>query len=293
MIFDDLFTEYINLNQGLQTDYELYNKKLRFNKYIKPFIGSMSLSYIKYKDCQLIVNNVLNEFNLAPKTAKNINAVVQTVFNYAIMNEYTDKNPATLVKIPKFDNKYHLNISKEQIKDLVDSILAFDNPLYKDIFIFALHGRRKTEILSMTWSQVNFETITYSIPAQKNKSRKNDLHEMTPLLLNMLKARYSKAKEINASKKDDYIFISPATDTCLKDIRKPFAKLKEIACLTNFRFHDFRHLLATYTLNSKKLPIEYISQALGHSSIEVTQRYITKDSLISKIVCEELLNDFI
>ena len=40
------------------------------------------------------------------------------------------------------------------------------------------------------------------------------------------------------------------------------------------------------------MPIEHISQALGHSSIEVTQKYITKDSQISKNVCETLLKDF-
>jgi integrase len=225
---------------------------------------------------------------LSPKTAKNVNAVIQTIFNYAIKNEYTEKNPATHVIIPKFDNKYNITLTTEQIKDLITNIINFDNPMYKLIFIFALHGRRKNEILKMQYYQLDLDADVYFIPPQKNKAKKYDIHEMTPLLLSELSV-YLKSKP--NIKKNDYLFFNEDTNNHIKDVRRPFEKLKKLSNISNMRFHDFRHLLGTESVK-KGVPIEHISQALGHSSIEVTQRYITKDSSISSKVVKEFLDPY-
>ena len=42
-------------------------------------------------------------------------------------------------------------------------------------------------------------------------------------------------------------------------------------------------------INQCQLPIEAVSHTLGHSSIEVTQRYVTKNSKTSK----ESVNNFL
>jgi integrase len=292
MTFHELFNEYLELHRTIQTPHEILNKQNRYDKHIFPVIGLKSLQDIRYKDCQQIVNNAIDVHELQPKTAKNIIAVVQTIFNYAIRNEYTEKNPSVHVIIPKFDNKYNINLTPIQIKSLVDNIFSFENELYRDIFIFALSGRRKSEILSITWKQIDLEMRVYHIPPSKNKSRKHDIHMMTDELHLMLSKRLANAKLSNKSNSEDFVFISPQTNTRLQDIKRPFARLKRLSKITSFRFHDFRHLIATYTLNNKKLPIEHISQALGHSSIEVTQKYITKDYSISKTVVDSFLSDF-
>lgn len=292
MIFTDLFNEYIEMFEDIQSDSEIVNKKNRYKNHIKSFIGDMDIEDIKFKHCQEIVNNVIKVKELSPKTAKNVNAVVQTIFNYAIKNEYTEKNPANYVIIPKFDNKYNITLKTKEIKSLVDSVLSFENPIYRLIFIFALHGRRKNEILKMQWYQVDLALKNYSIPAQKNKSRKHDVHEMTPLLYGELVHYYkSQIEEKGKLLSKDYLFVNPDTNLYFKDIRRPFKRLRELAGIDNMRFHDFRHILGTESIR-KKIPIEHISQALGHSSIEVTQRYITKDSKISNQVVSNFLKDY-
>lgn len=289
MIFKTLFDEYINIFKDIQSNSEIVNKNNRFKNHIEPIIGTMEIESIKFKHCQQIVNNIIKVKELSPKTAKNVNAVVQTIFNYAIKNEYTEKNPANYVIIPKFDNKYNIDLSSEQIKSLIDNILTFENDMYRLIFIFALHGRRKSEILKMQYYQLDLTNDIYTIPPQKNKSRKYDSHEMTPLLASELHS-YLKTKE-NIQQKD-YLFLNENTNTYFKDIRKPFNQLKDLSNISKMRFHDFRHLLGTESIK-KGVPIEHISQALGHSSIEVTQRYITKDAKISKKVVSSLLDTFI
>lgn len=292
MTYNQLFKEYLEIKSPLQSDHETVNKKNRHANHISPVIGKLELEDIKYKHCQEIVNNAIYVKDLSPKTAKNILAVIKTVLTYAVRNEYIEKNVSDFVDLPKFDNKYNIEITTEQIKSLVDNILDFENEFYRDIFIVALHGRRKSEVLSMQWYQVDFDTKIYHIPPQKNKARKYDIHAMTPLLYNTLQKRYLEAKNNGLNKDSDYVFISEKTGTRLQDIKRPFQKLKDLSGISRFRFHDFRHLLATYTLNNKKLPIEHISQALGHSSIEVTQKYLTKDPIISANVVNSMLEDF-
>lgn len=288
MTFENLFNEYIEVFKDIHSQAETVNKKNRYENHIRPIIGVLDIDSIKFKDCQKIVNNCIKVKELSPKTAKNVNAVVQTVFNYAIKNEYTEKNPANYVIIPKFDNKYNIDLNNTQIKSLVDNILNYDNDLYRLIFIFALHGRRKNEILTMQFYQLDLDNNIYFIPPQKNKARKYDSHEMTPLLSSALK-EYLQSKEL---KQNDYLFFNEDTNNHIKDIRRPFKKLKDISNITKMRFHDFRHLLGTESIK-KGIPIEHISQALGHSSIEVTQRYITKDSKISCDVVEQVFRDYI
>lgn len=286
--FHNLFMEYIEMFKGIQSDSEIANKLNRYKNHIQPIFRGMNIEDIKFKHCQDVCNSIIKVKELSPKTAKNVNAVIQAVYNYAIKNDYTEKNPASHTIIPKFDNKYNIELNTQQIKDLVQEILDFDNPTYRLIFIFALHGRRKSEILKMQYFQIDMETLTYSIPAQKNKSRKHDVHEMTPLLYAEL-LQYLKFKQ--NIKQQDYLFVNENTNNYFKDIKRPFNKLKQLAGISKMRFHDFRHLLGTESIK-KGVPIEHISQALGHSSIEVTQRYITKDSSISNKVVTSLLDTF-
>ncbi len=291
MTFEQLFLEYIELSEFMQSEHEIRNKKNRYDNHIKPFLSVKQIQDIKYKDVQMLLNTLIHKKELSVKTAKNVMGIVQVCFNYAIKNDYIDKNPCTNLVYPKYDNKYDINVSKDDIKSLIDSIFAFENQDYKDIFLVALHGRRKNEILTMQWSQIDLDLKVYNIPPQKNKARKYDYHKMTEELYQMFSRRYNEAKKHGFIKQSDFVFTNPNTLTRYKDVSRAFKKLKTFAGIKKMRFHDFRHILGTYAI-AKKVPIEHISQALGHSSIEVTQKYITRDSSISKNVIDSFLSDF-
>lgn len=288
LTFNELFKEYCLLYKNtlsLQT----YNTKVSYyNKHFKEKYGNNIITDFKFKDAQLFVNELL-EKGLKPKTVKNIVNDFKVLFNYAIKNEYINKNPFQYVEIPKFDNRVYFDFTEEEIKRFIRTVLNYPDQKFRGIFIFLLHGRRLNEVLSLTWENVDFENEVYFIPPQINKARRFMTYQMTSLLKDILQ-RQKILNQIQCSK-SPYVFPSSVTCRKIQDIRKQFKKLLKLAKIDKkMRIHDIRHLVASYSINYLGLSVEEVSYTLGHTSIEITQRYINPRAEISKKVVEKILN---
>lgn len=85
-----------------------------------------------------------------------------------------------------------------------------------------------------------------------------------------------------------YVFTNPFTKTRYKDLRGAWLRFLKKYNLPVIRLHDIRHLLGTYSINFLSLPIEHVSFALGHTNIEITQKYITVKPEIAKEVVSKI-----
>ncbi len=285
---DDLFIEYIELVAPLQSHHTIVSKKSAYKKHIKDRFGASLIDDLKYKDFQLFINDLLKS-GLKPKTVKNIKDLLQVIYKMGVRLEYISYNPLLSVELPKFDNKMHFNYPLEYQKRFINAILTFDEPIYSDIFIFLLHGRRLNEVLSLEWSMIDLDQKIYFIPAKINKAKRNMQYKMTDRLYLIL---YERFVDIVASggSLEGYIFKNPRTDTKFVDLRKPWKRLLKKANLPHCRIHDIRHLIGTYSINHLEIPIEKVSHTLGHTSIEVTQKYITMNPETAKDVIENLID---
>ena len=73
-------------------------------------------------------------------------------------------------------------------------------------------------------------------------------------------------------------------------MRKRFKKLLRLAQIDKkMRIHDIRHLVASYSINYLGLSIEEVSYTLGHTSIEITQRYVNPRAEISARVVNKII----
>ncbi len=290
---NDLFNEYIELIELLQSNQTIRSKKGYYRKHIKELYGDRFINDLKYKDFQILINNLLKS-GLKPKTVKNIKDLLQVVYKMAIKLEYTTFNPLLGVELPKFDNKRYFSFSLEHQQKLIKAILNFDEPIYKDIFLFLLHGRRLNEVLSIDWSMIDLFNKVYFIPAKINKAKRNMIYKMTDELYQMFINNYEKAKiEQNISVPIGYVFINPKTGKKFVDLRKPWKRLLKTENLPYTKIHDIRHLIGTYCINYLEIPIEKVSHTLGHTSIEITQKYITVNPDTARDVCSSILNSVI
>ena len=288
MLLNDISKQYFDIVKLLQSEHTYKTNIAYYNKHIKDTLGAKDIKDITYLDIQLFVNSLLSrEYKV--KTVKNILSIIKTIFKFSLKMNYVKNNPSLDIELPKFDNTRYFNFSLDLQKDFIKALIEYDEPIYCDIFFFLLHGRRKNEVLSLVFEMIDFNQKLYYIPAKINKAKRNMSYMMTDELYNRLYKYYLIAcVNQNTKYPKGYIFINSNTNNRYKDLRKAWQRFLKRYNLPYIRLHDIRHLIGTYSINFLNLPIEHISYALGHTNIEITQKYITVKPEISKNVINKI-----
>lgn len=278
--FNELYKEYIKSVKNILAESTISTKVYYYDKHIKPKVGDKLVTNLETSDFQDIVNTVLESISpqtkklYAPQTAEHINKVSSSILTYATdIKKIIDNNVATKVKIPSFDNTVLYDLTEIEERNLVNTILTYDEePDYRDIFTFLLHGHRKGEVLSLRADDPNsnkklidLENRTYTTTYNLNKNKKVKVHPITDPLYKVF---------VNRNIKKGYVFINSNTGTKYADVRKAWNRIKKKAGITKpFRIHDLRHLIGYLTLNELNLSSNVGSKILGNSPKVFEQRY--------------------
>lgn len=129
-----------------------------------------------------------------------------------------------------------------------------------DLITLALHtGMRKGELLGLEWRRVDFENGLIYLEGQHTKSNKRRSIPINEPARKALIARRSAMR-------------GPLVFGGVKDVKRSFAHACQIAGIDDFRFHDLRHTFASWLMQAGATLPE-VRDLLGHSSIEMTERY--------------------
>jgi len=186
-------------------------------------------------------------------------ATLKNMFNVALrQRRFRGENPVSSVSFyPEQARDYVL--SREEIGRLLE---AADERLKKIILIALNTGLRKGEILSLRWSQINYNDGVISFA--RTKSIKFLRVPMNSVVLGVLES---------IERKGDYVFSGRWGRGHLSDSKQPFETARAKAGLPELRFHDLRHCAGTY-MAMAGVPISTVQQILGHRDIKTTTRYI-------------------
>lgn len=258
---NEVFEEWISMRKNTISKKHYEVTIFSYNAHIKDIIGNIKIKQVKLKDMQNIVNKMIDQ-GKSPRTTKTIKDILSPVFEFAIKNDYIEKNIAREIEIQKFDNKRYFTIDDEDRNALYKAIINYENLMIRAMFIFLLHGRRKSEVLTLKWDNIDFANKIYFLPSSQNKSRKNLQFPLSSLQIEALKSIGVKNK--------GYIFIKEDGNP-YKDIRWHWDKINQ-KLKTPIRLHDLRHLIGYIGINMG-ISLEAIGETLGHSNIGVTKRY--------------------
>ena len=225
---------------------------------------------ITIKDVQKIVNELI-------KTRANATVVLYArtlkVFLKELNLNWSD------LELPEIDNKVDYTLSFDDTKKIIQAIreyskievngeIFYQYEELKNIFAFSLTGRRIGEILSLKFTDFNFEENTYKLKQGNVKGKKELTFNMDEYLLEAVKSQ-ARLRNIDITTKPDIRVFTYTRETP----RVHFQNLLKALELPKLRLHDIRHMLGT-TLYQNGVPIQDISRMLGHSSITITeQRY--------------------
>lgn len=281
-----LFEEYLEYRKATISHSWHYNSHINYNKYLKNEIGHKLPQTVTASDIQKIVNAML-ESGKAPQTAKQIKEIVTAFYKYLPnLGVKEIDNIGKLVKIPKFDNTRHVELTDEQIHRLFDAIYKYKDIKIRTIFIWLTHGRRKGEVLNMKWEDINFENNTYTLEGELTKNRQTQIYDLSETLLACLKEYGIKEKGLifPSNTKPNQIIGKTGMDYHWKNIRIATG-------FANINMHDLRHVVGNFAVN-KGYGLEVIASALGHKSSNITKRYSHVKRESASSVIDDLVNTF-
>src|SRR5262249_41688396 len=137
---------------------------------------------------------------------------------------------------------------------------------YRPMVLAALHtGLRKTEQLSLEWSDIDFHQ--QQIKVRKSKSGKSRIIPMTQGVTEALR-ELAKVRLIDNS----FVFPGEKPGTSRTDLPKYWEDYLRQAQIENFRWHDLRHTFAS-RLVMAGVDLYSVKELLGHSDFKMTLRY--------------------
>lgn len=272
------FLEKYKMNLSITT----YNCYMRIcKKYIIPLLGDIKLCDIRPIHIQNYVDDLLDL--LTPQTIK----VHLNILNLALKRAYRLKlikeNVVQFVEVPK-NKKYKNEIyNAEDMKKLLEK--SRETSLGLPIILASGLGLRISEILGLTWNNIDFNDFTITIdkitvrdkgqvilkePKTESSIRTISAPKEIILMLKQLKKDRLAAKLRGEKSHRELIFYDKNLNPIAQDVlSKKFRYFLQENNLKHIRFHDLRHSHVTMLIDAK-VPIKVISERVGHSNVNTT-----------------------
>lgn len=259
---------------------------------IKNYFGTTPLAKIKKITYQKFINDMTEQHHLAKRTIIKYNTYINKMVNNAIDEGIIIRSFTNHIQNygheGKKANKKFLDLANfEKLINYAFKVASIDYPIASMTAFAGLTGARASEVLGMTWHDVDFENHTITInkiysPERKLKKTKTPSSVRTIAipnnLINLLKqlkhAQQAYYLATGYRDHDNFIFRNAKTLHIFtnRNINYRFYHLQSKAGIPvdkQISFHGLRHTHASYLI-SNNVPISYISKRLGHKDISVT-----------------------
>ena len=287
-----------------------YNTNIRYRNiidvHIKPRIGDYKLNQVKLATVQRLINDMSD---YSASTIKKFKDTMHQMYEAAIINELTLKDPTVGLVLPKKQTEERQPVNEQTVEKIVKFAQL------NDIGVFALTllytGMRRGEIIALDWKDIDFKNkcikVSKSVVFHGNKpvvspTKTKSSNRTVPILdiLYCALVEYRK-KYIEAYGKniDDLpVFVNSLgerhTNTSQRKLWLKFIKeFKEYSGMKEeFGMHQLRHTFCTL-LYKAGVDLKTTQSILGHSDISITLKIYTHLDQEQKLQSVEKINKFI
>jgi len=251
-----------------QRSYEREDQLYRL--WISPILGVLPLTMIHSAHLEE-VKKVMQDGGCATRSIRYALAVIRQVFNYAkYCRAFSGDNPISNVKMPQEDNRRLRFLTHEEAEQLFDALKNKSQQLYEMSLVSLHSGARAEEIMSLKWSDLNFERMTMTLWDTKNtKTRMGYMtKEIKEVLLHKQKNRATElvfpgkgdvqSKQVSAS-------FTRTVDALGFNINISDRRMKVV-------FHTLRHTYASWLVQNGE-SLYTVKELMGHSTLAMTERY--------------------
>lgn len=289
-----------------KTTYDNYTSML--NHHIYPYFKNkgLKLKQVKPKDLEKYYSCKQKE-GMNPNTILKHHQLIRAALNDAVKNDLINKNPAVSAKRPetvKGENGFY---TSNELKMLLKAVRG--NVLETPVMLAVFLGLRRSEVIGLKWSSIDFDNRTVKICNKVTQSGKGGDYESDKLKTNssaatmpipnalytyLLELREKQCNMLRETDKYvDYLCVNETGVRLHPDfVTDKFTKFLEQNGLPRIRFHDLRHSCISMLVNSN-FNMKDIQRYARHASFEQTANtyshlYPGAESKMSECISETL-----
>ena len=246
------------------------NIKGLYANHIKNIIGHKKLKRINLADIDDIMHKAKQ--HLAKRTQKGILEVLNPLFERAIKEKLIIESPVDYnIKRNAAEEKKVVLGAEEKFKKIHTAIIKVfsENPKLTAAFLLGFNGRRLEEVLTLKWSDINFEDNTYMIQAENNKINIDMVFGINSELKTTL-------QEVYKEKDSVWIFSSNRDPSIhMTKLSQYYVKIRKASGVNEFTFHWMRNLLVSALAGKEGVDATDLSALLGHNNAATLKKYLS------------------
>lgn len=246
----------------------------QYSRALMHFVTHINKSVVNVDaiDIRVYLYNYQKERNSSERYLSFIRTVICSFYTWLASEEYIVKNPA--IKIPpiKYEKKHKKAMTQldlEKVRSVIKSKkeMAIVELLYST-------GCRVSELAALNKCDINFETKEVSLFGKGEKYRTSYLNAKAEVAVREYLATRedSNTALIVSDRKPNDRMHKAGIERVIREIESRIPDLT-----THITPHVFRHTTATVAL-SRGMDISDVSKLLGHSNVDTTMEYITRNS---------------
>ena len=199
--------------------------------------------------------------------------LLRKMLNWGIRKGYLQQTPFKIGTEPAITLGREIPRHKRFESDRIEQrLLDAANPHLRGVIVAMLDtGCRPGEILSLQWRDVNLERRELTIQALKAKTRTARMIPISTRLMSVLEMRRldPASREFGP---EAYVF-GDTLGRRKKSVREAWKNACAEAGLEDFQLRDLRNEAGS-RFEEAGVPINYVSNLLGHSNLTTTSRYL-------------------
>lgn len=286
----------------------LQTYETNLNQYILPALGDLRLSQLTKSKYQILMINKMVDNGYKRWTIKGTHTALMTLLNAAVDEGLLNRNKLSRTPIPDTGHIQKRIMSQEELQKFNRQL--DQEPLTTQLMMYTLEqtGMRQGELMGLRWEDIDLEDQKIHIKHTRDerglRSPKTPNSVRTvPISANLVKIykkygleqkkrHFAKGRKVT---KTTFVltskYLNPLVNTAISLRLRNTLKRAGLGYLVgHFTAHTFRHMYASYLLNSG-VEVSEVSAALGHSSPQITLSIYTEETPMKKDNLADKFND--